>query len=143
MIGGLPTVWPQRSFTVFTVVCFVLQHHPDLSTGSHEKFVRLNEAYEVLSDPTRRNHYDTTMRYRTHYDPHGYVHRPPSRPNMYGQQYGGPFKSYEEYPHGDFYERRRQYYRNQADSGVQQIRLLSTIILLISVGLSFHFIAFR
>lgn len=35
----------------------VLKKHPDLG-GSHEEATRLNEAYEVLSDPVRRREYD-------------------------------------------------------------------------------------
>src|SRR5438067_433299 len=41
--------------------------HPDVSggkPGSHERFVRLSEAYHVLSDPSRRAAYDLTLRDR-------------------------------------------------------------------------------
>lgn len=34
-----------------------LKKHPDLG-GSHEESTRLNEAYEILSDPDRRREYD-------------------------------------------------------------------------------------
>lgn len=36
------------------------QLHTDRSTGDHVKFVELKDAYETLSDPARRQEYDTT-----------------------------------------------------------------------------------
>lgn len=34
-------------------------YHPDVAgTGSHEKFLEIKEAYEVLSNPEKRRHYD-------------------------------------------------------------------------------------
>ena len=38
----------------------VLKKHPDLG-GSHEEATLLNEAYEILSDPSRRKAYDQKM----------------------------------------------------------------------------------
>jgi DnaJ-class molecular chaperone len=35
------------------------KHHPDVSKGSAEKFKEINEAYEVLSDPEKRQRYDS------------------------------------------------------------------------------------
>jgi curved DNA-binding protein CbpA len=43
------------------------QHHPDVNPDrpeSHELFLRINQAYEVLSDPSRRARYDLDLRDR-------------------------------------------------------------------------------
>jgi len=37
-------------------------NHPDKG-GSEEKFIRIKEAYETLSDPVKRSHYDSTGDY--------------------------------------------------------------------------------
>lgn len=45
----------------------VFQLHPDLNRkdpGNHEKFVRLNEAYMVLSKPLARREYDLNLAVR-------------------------------------------------------------------------------
>jgi len=68
---------------VHCLLCFIVnfvtyaQHHPDLNPGdpsSHTKFVRLNEAYSVLSDVTSRREYDLrsvrSIRARQHSQSH-------------------------------------------------------------------------
>lgn len=35
-----------------------VQHHPDKEGGSEDKFKEINEAYEVLKDPSKRQRYD-------------------------------------------------------------------------------------
>jgi len=36
-----------------------MQHHPDRGGGDGDKFKEINEAYQVLSDPQKRQQYDT------------------------------------------------------------------------------------
>jgi curved DNA-binding protein CbpA len=36
------------------------EHHPDREGGDAERMAAINQAYEVLSDPERRAHYDAT-----------------------------------------------------------------------------------
>lgn len=51
-------------------------HHPDVSrdkSAGHQQFVRITEAYQVLSDPSRRAEYDLMLRDRAQ-------RRSPSRP---------------------------------------------------------------
>lgn len=36
------------------------KHHPDREGGDHDKFVRIQKAYETLSDEDKRAHYDRT-----------------------------------------------------------------------------------
>lgn len=38
------------------------QYHPDLATGNAEKMKDLNRAYEILSDPVRRQAYDRLLK---------------------------------------------------------------------------------
>src|SRR5947207_10697731 len=43
------------------------EHHPDVagdSPQSHERFIRISEAYQVLGDPNRRAAYDLMLRDR-------------------------------------------------------------------------------
>lgn len=37
------------------------QYHPDVTGGDHEKMVAINEAYQILSNPTDRSRYDREL----------------------------------------------------------------------------------
>ncbi len=62
------------------------QHHPDLNPGdeaSHNKFVEINHAYEILSDVVKRREYDASHMPRSHHRPAGTgpgPRRPSQRP---------------------------------------------------------------
>ena len=43
------------------------KHHPDKG-GDAEQFKRIQEAYEVLSDPQRKHEYDNPAQYRKPYE---------------------------------------------------------------------------
>lgn len=40
----------------------VLIYHPDRSSGSSEMFIKIQQAYEVLSDPIKRSEYDVRLK---------------------------------------------------------------------------------
>lgn len=75
------------------------QCHPDVVTGgydseNHKKFVRVNEAYSVLSRPLSRRNYDATLNvseaYTTTTHPHGYYRQPDAEPyTHYNYKYKG------------------------------------------------------
>jgi molecular chaperone DnaJ len=54
-----------------------LEHHPDKNGGKDEKFKEINEAYGILSDAKKRQHYDT------------FGSEGPSMGNGTGQGFGG------------------------------------------------------
>ena len=47
-------------------------HHPDKPDGCHERFRKINEAHEVLSNPQRRREYDASL--RNPFAPVSYTH---------------------------------------------------------------------
>jgi hypothetical protein len=65
ILGVEPTASPEEIKRRFRELARV--HHPDVSrdkSGSHQQFVRITEAYQVLSDATRRADYDLMLRDR-------------------------------------------------------------------------------
>jgi curved DNA-binding protein CbpA len=66
-------------------------HHPDVSrdkSSSHQQFVRITEAYQVLSDATRRAEYDLMLRDRAQRRAAPRAHPSSSRPPGGGMAYG-------------------------------------------------------
>ncbi|XP_045178355.2 chaperone protein DnaJ-like isoform X4 [Mercenaria mercenaria] len=130
------------------------QHHPDQNRQdpkSHEKFVKINEAYEVLSKDSSRRSYDDSVRVRNQPRPNFRTsHRPP---NYYssGQFYEdqGPFSDHNQYdPYskrnaGSHYDpfssygyehyQRQSYDNFQADTEYRYIRIIRSTILILVV----------
>jgi len=76
------------------------QHHPDRG-GSKERFQEIQSAYDTLSDPERRAHYDNPQ-------PQFHFHQggvPPGFEDIFSAFGGGPF--------GDFFGRRNVRQRNR------------------------------
>ena len=48
-----------------------LEHHPDRG-GNHDEFTKINEAYQVLSDPKKRSQYDRFGSTETNYGEQGF-----------------------------------------------------------------------
>ncbi len=46
-----------------------MRHHPDRNTGSETRFNAIKKAYEVLSDPKKRNEYNLSLSNRIILDP--------------------------------------------------------------------------
>ena len=56
-LGLLPDCTPAEIKHQYRILA--QQHHPDLG-GDEEQFKRIKTAYEILSDPVKRAHYDST-----------------------------------------------------------------------------------
>src|SRR5262245_55265435 len=65
ILGVEPTATPEEIKRRFRELARV--YHPDVNrdkSGSHQQFVRITEAYQVLSDASRRADYDLMLRDR-------------------------------------------------------------------------------
>ncbi|XP_045178379.2 uncharacterized protein LOC123538352 isoform X6 [Mercenaria mercenaria] len=128
------------------------QHHPDQNRQdpkSHEKFVKINEAYEVLSKDSSRRSYDDSVRVRNQPRPNFRTsHRPP---NYYssGQFYEdqGPFSDHNQYdpyskrnagshydPFSSYgYEHYQRQSNNNFKANTEYIRIIRSTILILVV----------
>ncbi len=64
------------------ILKYLFQYHPDLHPNDpscHERFIRLQEAYKILSNAQARREYDSTYNFR----PNGPSRNPNSRPYGY------------------------------------------------------------
>ncbi|KAL4237369.1 DnaJ molecular chaperone y domain [Mactra antiquata] len=92
------------------------KEHPDQNTAdkkSHERFVKINEAYNVLSKESSRLEYDNLLKNR------GGPHRPGYQPGYSPQGFSQPGPS----PYGqanDFYEHHQRFYGNSRHHGYEQ-----------------------
>jgi curved DNA-binding protein CbpA len=79
--------------------------HPDFNPTGKQKFLLIQEAYQVLSDARRRKEYDEF--YEVHINPESVLRNPGARrasygyqphPNKYTNPYGRPQRSSDERP---------------------------------------------
>ncbi|MEJ2004918.1 MAG: DnaJ domain-containing protein, partial [Cyclobacteriaceae bacterium] len=96
-----------------------LQYHPDKNAGdtqSEEKFKKINEAYQVLSDPEKRSRYDLILDYGhlayTAFEQSQKEYARPRRPPVYPRY--ARFKSYDgtDFGRRGEYQIDRKYFRD-------------------------------
>ena len=68
-----------------------LKHHPDRKGGNAETFKKINEAYEVLSDPQKKQHYDMTGSAEGHPFMRGGNGMPPDVEHIFSSIFSGGF----------------------------------------------------
>ena len=68
-----------------------LKHHPDRKGGDSEMFKKINEAYEVLSDPQKKRQYDVTGSAEGNPFMGGMGGMPPDVDQIFSSLFGGGF----------------------------------------------------
>lgn len=118
--------------------------HPDKhqnSSKNHAEFVKLNEAYSVLSRPDKRRDYDIKLRYRFYENSNSYHHQE----NRYGQP--------PPWTNSSFYENRDEsegknfedvpYYGIKGLKRVSNASIAVILILFTTIGLGIQIAAIR
>lgn len=141
------------------------EYHPDLNQTdphTHEKFVKLHNAYQVLSKPQSRREYDVSIAHHFHFQQtmarHGYTSHYPSSDMPGGMGSAGPTYQGGEAENKQFWDEtiynmrkksKGDFYPKDQYYGIRGVRKQSNFVVvigcmvLISIGALLHYFAIR